>query len=104
MGYNSENPPEYVKDLIKEYELNVRECGYMRGSWVTLECDMGLVKLELSPPDTIKVRKDYRGSLDVSIPVKDGIGLVEKNKKIQEQINNLLLGYTSFEEALKSET
>lgn len=104
MGYNSENPPEYIEDLIKEYDLKVKECGYMRGSWVTLKSDdLGLVKLKLSPPDSIEVRKSYYGSLSVNIPVKNGIGLVEKNRNIQEQVNDILIGYDSFKQALENE-
>ena len=106
MGYTADNPPYYVRPLLEEYsDLDVKTCGYQKGSWVRLAYTGGegrtqTIEFHREITNSITVKRGGSGELNPSVPSTAYDSTAERDRLIGEHLATQLGGYETFHEAL----
>lgn len=97
MGYTKDNPPEIVREILEEYNLEIKECGY-NGSWAKVRLENDRIQyFRREVTNNITLKQYARGEIKTQVT---NTNVFERDQEVGEKISEKLGGYDTLVEAL----
>lgn len=100
MGYTNDNPPLFIRPLLKEYDVEVLECGY-NGSWAKIRLEDGTTahfRREVS--NSVSINKSFGPVIRTGISSSNYSNVAERDELVGAVVEEELSGYETLVNAI----